>query len=920
MSGKRSGKMGLMEKIFGTYSDRELKKIEPLVNKVMSLESEMEKLSDNELKEKTEEFKNRIKNGETTDDLLPEAFAVVREAAWRVLGMKHFRVQVIGGIILHQGRIAEMKTGEGKTLVATLPAYLNALEGKGTHVVTVNDYLASRDRDWMGKVYEFLGLSVGCIIHDMDQEERQAAYNSDITYGTNNEFGFDYLRDNMVIYKEEMVQRGLHFCIVDEVDSILIDEARTPLIISGQGDESIDLYVRARDFVNTLSHRIKSQDEIDLERFNREFEEETVDYVIDEKDKTATLTDKGITKAEKYFGIENLSDAANMELSHHINQALKAAGTMHRDIDYVVKDGEVIIVDEFTGRLMYGRRYSEGLHQAIEAKEGLEVRAESKTLATITFQNYFRMYDKLSGMTGTAMTEEGEFRDIYNIDVVEIPTNKPVQREDDNDHIYINEDAKFKAVTREIAEAHEKGQPVLVGTVSIDKSEALSKYLKRAGIKHNVLNAKNHEQESEIVAQAGRFGQVTIATNMAGRGTDIVLGGNPEYLAKKELKKQGMEEEMLEYADSYFKTDDPEIIKAREDYQALVKKFKVETDKEAEEVKKVGGLRIIGTERHESRRIDNQLRGRSGRQGDPGSSRFYISADDDLIRLFAGDRFKDTMLKLDPAEDEPIEHKILTRLIESAQRKVEGNNFSIRKNVLKYDDVMNKQREVIYAERRRVLEGENLRDDIIAMRNDVIDKTIDFYNKLDDNNKNYLDFESIRNFGVTTFDFEEDFLKKLENPTVDSLKAYFKELADAKYLEKEEEFGEEKFREIERVALLQNVDQKWMDHIDAMDQLRKGIGLRAVGQTDPVRAYAEEGFDMFEAMNESIKEDTVKMLYHVVNPERVQRVRVAKEVETVNPDDGKQKPFVRKEKKVGRNDPCPCGSGKKYKNCHGKFE
>lgn len=912
--------MGLMEKIFGTYSDRELKKIEPLVNKVMSLEGEMEKLSDNELKEKTEEFKNRIKNGETTDDLLPEAFAVVREAAWRVLGMKHFRVQVIGGIILHQGRIAEMKTGEGKTLVATLPAYLNALEGKGTHVVTVNDYLASRDRDWMGKVYEFLGLSVGCIIHDMDQEERQAAYNSDITYGTNNEFGFDYLRDNMVIYKEEMVQRGLHFCIVDEVDSILIDEARTPLIISGQGDESIDLYVRARDFVNTLSHRIKSQDEIDLERFNREFEEETVDYVIDEKDKTATLTDKGITKAEKYFGIENLSDAANMELSHHINQALKAAGTMHRDIDYVVKDGEVIIVDEFTGRLMYGRRYSEGLHQAIEAKEGLEVRAESKTLATITFQNYFRMYDKLSGMTGTAMTEEGEFRDIYNIDVVEIPTNKPVQREDDNDHIYINEDAKFKAVTREIAEAHEKGQPVLVGTVSIDKSEALSKYLKRAGIKHNVLNAKNHEQESEIVAQAGRFGQVTIATNMAGRGTDIVLGGNPEYLAKKELKKQGMEEEMLEYADSYFKTDDPEIIKAREDYQALVKKFKVETDKEAEEVKKVGGLRIIGTERHESRRIDNQLRGRSGRQGDPGSSRFYISADDDLIRLFAGDRFKDTMLKLDPAEDEPIEHKILTRLIESAQRKVEGNNFSIRKNVLKYDDVMNKQREVIYAERRRVLEGENLRDDIIAMRNDVIDKTIDFYNKLDDNNKNYLDFESIRNFGVTTFDFEEDFLKKLENPTMDSLKAYFKELADAKYLEKEEEFGEEKFREIERVALLQNVDQKWMDHIDAMDQLRKGIGLRAVGQTDPVRAYAEEGFDMFEAMNESIKEDTVKMLYHVVNPERVQRVRVAKEVETVNPDDGKQKPFVRKEKKVGRNDPCPCGSGKKYKNCHGKFE
>ena len=912
--------MGLMEKIFGTYSDRELKKIEPLVNNVMSLEGEMEKLSDAELKEKTEEFKNRLKNGETTDDILPEAFAVVREAAWRVLGMKHFRVQVIGGIVLHQGRIAEMKTGEGKTLVATLPAYLNALEGKGTHIVTVNDYLASRDRDWMGKVYEFLGLTVGCIIHDMDQDERKVAYNSDITYGTNNEFGFDYLRDNMVIYKEEMVQRGLHFCIVDEVDSILIDEARTPLIISGQGDESIDLYVRARDFVNTLSHRIKSQDEIDLERFNREFEEETVDYVINEKDKTATLTDKGIEKAEKYFGIENLSDASNMELSHHINQALKAAGTMHKDIDYVVKDGEIIIVDEFTGRLMYGRRYSEGLHQAIEAKEGLEVRAESKTLATITFQNYFRMYDKLSGMTGTAMTEEGEFRDIYNIDVVEIPTNKPVIREDDNDHIYINEDAKFKAVTREIEEAHEKGQPVLVGTISIDKSETLSKYLKRAGIKHNVLNAKKHEQESEIVAQAGRFGQVTIATNMAGRGTDIVLGGNPEYLAKKELKKQGMEEEMLEYADSYFKTDDPEILKAREDYQALVKKFKEETDKEAEEVKKVGGLRIIGTERHESRRIDNQLRGRSGRQGDPGSSRFYISADDDLIRLFAGDKFKDTMVKIDSPEDEPVEAKILTRLIESAQRKVEGNNFSIRKNVLKYDDVMNKQREVIYAERRRVLEGENLKDDIVAMRNDVIDKTIDFYNKLDDNNKNYLDFESIRSFGINTFDFQEDFLKGLENPTAESLKAYIKELADEKYKEKEEDFGDDKFREIERVALLQNVDQKWMDHIDAMDQLRKGIGLRAVGQTDPVRAYAEEGFDMFEEMNESIKEDTVRMLYHVVNPERVKRVRVAKEVETVNPDDGKQKPFVRKEKKVGRNDPCPCGSGKKYKNCHGKFE
>ncbi|MGI5950140.1 preprotein translocase subunit SecA, partial [Peptoniphilus sp.] len=875
--------------------------------------------SDSELKDKTVEFKNRIANGETTDDLLPEAFAVVREAAWRVLGMKHFRVQVIGGIVLHQGRIAEMKTGEGKTLVATLPAYLNALEGKGCHVVTVNDYLASRDRDWMGKVYEFLGLSVGCIIHDMDPEERKIAYNSDITYGTNNEFGFDYLRDNMVIYKEEMVQRDLHYCIVDEVDSILIDEARTPLIISGQGDESVDLYVRARDFVNTLSHRVKTEDESSFERFNREFKEETVDYVINEKDKTSTLTDKGIEKAEKYFGVDNLADAENMELSHHINQALKAAGNMKRDVDYVVNDGEIIIVDEFTGRLMYGRRYSEGLHQAIEAKEGLNVRAESKTLATITFQNYFRMYKKLAGMTGTAMTEEGEFRDIYNIDVVEIPTNKPVIRVDENDHIYRDEDSKFKAVTKEIEEANKKGQPVLVGTISIDKSEELSKYLKRAGIKHNVLNAKKHKQESEIVAQAGRFGAVTIATNMAGRGTDIVLGGNPEFLAKRELQKQGMEDEMIEYADSYFKTDDEDILKAREEYQKLVSKFKKETDEEAEKVKAAGGLRIIGTERHESRRIDNQLRGRSGRQGDPGSSKFYISADDDLIRLFAGDRFKATMEKIDAPADEPIEHKILTRLIESAQRKVEGNNFSIRKNVLQYDDVMNKQREVIYSERRKVLEGENIHDDIVAMRNSLIENTIDFYNKLDDDNKKHLDFESIQNFGVNTFGFSEDFLKDLENPDVDSVKEFIKERAAEKYKEKEEEFGEEKFREVERVALLQNVDQKWMDHIDAMDQLRKGIGLRAVGQTDPVRAYAEEGFDMFEEMNASIQEDTVKMLYHVVNPE-VQRKRVAKEVDTVNPDDGKQKPYVRKKKKVGRNDPCPCGSGKKYKNCCGKYE
>ncbi|MBP2026134.1 preprotein translocase subunit SecA [Peptoniphilus stercorisuis] len=910
--------MGLLEKIFGTYSEREIKKIDSLVDSVMKLDSEIEKLSDSELKGKTEEFRNRYKNGESLDDLLPEAFAVMREAAWRVLGMKHFRVQIIGGIILHQGRISEMKTGEGKTLVATLPAYLNAISGDGVHVVTVNDYLAERDKQWMGKVYEFLGLSVGCILHDMQPDERKEAYAADITYGTNNEFGFDYLRDNMVVYKEEMVQRPLNYCIVDEVDSILIDEARTPLIISGQGDDSTDMYIRARDFINTLSYRVKSEDESNLERFNREFEEETVDFVISEKDKTSTLTDNGIKKAEQYFNIENLSDIENMEIAHHINQALKAKGNMRRDIDYVVNDGEIIIVDEFTGRLMYGRRYSEGLHQAIEAKEDLEVKAESKTLATITFQNYFRMYKKLAGMTGTAMTEEEEFRDIYHIDVVEIPTNKPIIRKDENDVIYKDEESKFRAVTRDIKEANAKGQPVLVGTISIEKSEELSRFLKRSGIKHNVLNAKKHAQESEIVAQAGRFGAVTIATNMAGRGTDIVLGGNPEFLAKQELKKRGMSDEILEEVDSYNETTVEEILDAREKYQDLVKKYKVKTDEEAQEVIDAGGLFIIGTERHESRRIDNQLRGRSGRQGDPGRSRFYISGDDDLIRLFAGDRFKETMERIDADDDEPVEARILTRLIESAQRKVEGNNFSIRKHVLQYDDVMNKQREVIYGERKKVLEGENIKDDIHAMIEHIIDKNINFYNKMDHENKLNLDLEGIKNFGVNTFGFEEEFLDDIENPTVDSLKELFNTLAEEKYADKEEEFDEEKFREVERIVLLQIVDQKWMDHIDAMDQLRKGIGLRAVGQVDPVRAYAEEGFDMFEQMNESIKEDTVKMLYHVVNPDRMKRVRVAKDIQTGNPEDGKKRPYVRKSDKVGRNDLCPCGSGKKYKNCHGQ--
>ena len=909
--------MALFNKIFGSYSDREIKKINPIVDKVLSYEKEMEGLTDAELKNKTLEFKQRYKDGEDLDSLMPEAFAVVREASWRVLGMKHFPVQIIGGIILHQGRIAEMRTGEGKTLVATLPSYLNAITGEGVHVVTVNDYLAQRDKDWMGKVHEFLGLTVGCIIHDMDNEDRKTAYNADITYGTNNEFGFDYLRDNMVIYKENMVQRPLNYCIVDEVDSILIDEARTPLIISGVGDESTDLYIRAKDFVNTLSFRVKSEEEQGMERFNREFEEEDVDFIVNEKDKTSVLTDKGIAKAERYFGLQNFSDADNMELAHHINQALKARGNMKRDIDYVVEDGEVIIVDEFTGRLMYGRRYSEGLHQAIEAKEGLEVQSESKTLATITFQNYFRMYKKLAGMTGTAMTEDEEFRDIYNIDVVEIPTNKPVIRDDGNDVIYSTEKGKFDAVTEEIKACHEKGQPVLVGTVSVEKSEELSSHLKKAGIKHQVLNAKRHKQESEIVAQAGRLGAVTIATNMAGRGTDIVLGGNPEYMANVEMQKKNLPEEVFEQIDSYNQTDNKEILAAREEYQKLVEKFKQETKEEAKQVIAAGGLHIIGTERHESRRIDNQLRGRSGRQGDPGSTRFYISAEDDLIRLFAGDKFKQVLDRTNHPDDEPIDSSVLTRLIESAQRKVEGNNFSIRKNVLQYDDVMNKQREVIYAERKKVLEGEDLSDDIKDMIESIIENNLNFYQKSDDHGNSHIDYEGLINFGRDEFDFDPEALKELQGKDLDTIKNKFRELAKAKYEEKEKDFGD-KFKEVERVVLLRNVDSKWMDHIDAMDQLRKGIGLRAVGQIDPVRAYAEEGFDMFEEMNESIREDTVKMLYHVYNPDNIQRKQVAKEVDTVNPDTGKKTPFVRKKEKIGRNDPCPCGSGKKYKNCCGR--
>lgn len=911
--------MGFLEKVFGTYSEKELKKIKPIVEKIESLDSEMSKLSDLELKNKTSEFKERLRQGETLDDILPEAFAVCREASYRVLGMKHFEVQLYGGVVLHQGRIAEMKTGEGKTLVATLAAYLNALSGKGVHVVTVNDYLATRDRQWMGKVYEFLGLTVGTIVHGLNSAQRKESYNCDITYGTNNEFGFDYLRDNMVVYKSEMVQRPLNFAIVDEVDSILIDEARTPLIISGQGEDSSDMYNKANAFVKTLSRRIIDQSEKTNDPFDREFKEETVDFLVDEKDKSAELTDKGIEKAEKYFNLENLADAENMEISHYIRQALKANSIMQRDIDYVVKDGEVIIVDEFTGRLMFGRRYSEGLHQAIEAKENLEIKSESKTLATITFQNYFRMYKKLSGMTGTAKTEEDEFREIYNVDVIEVPTNKPVVREDLDDGIYSTLLGKYMAAIEDIKERHEKGQPVLVGTTSIEKSEIFSQLLKKEKIKHEVLNAKLHEKESEIVAQAGRFGAVTIATNMAGRGTDIVLGGNPEFMAKQDLKRKGYAQEIIDVVDSFVETKDEEINKAKKEYHTLLEKYKEETKDEAKKVVEAGGLHIIGTERHESRRIDNQLRGRSGRQGDPGSSKFYISAEDDLIKLFAGERFKAVMDKASVEEGEAIESPILTKLIESAQKQVEANNFSIRKNVLKYDDVMNKQRDVIYSERRKVLEGEDLKSDISNMVNSLIDEEVDYYLVSGEENS-VRDTEGLFRFLVQTFGFSEDELKKISfEESIDSIKEEIKKLAEKRYEQKENEFTEEVFREVERIILLQVVDNKWMDHIDAMDQLRKGMNLRAVGNEDPVRAYQNEGFDMFEAMNRSIREDTVKSLFHVVNPERMQRKRVAKNLQEIGGDEPvKQKPYVRKTKKVGRNDPCPCGSGKKYKNCCGR--
>ena len=907
----------LVEKIIGTYSERELKRIMPIVDKIEALEPGMKALSDAELRSKTDEFRRRLKEGQTLDDILPEAFAVVREASVRVLGMRHYRVQLIGGIVLHQGRIAEMKTGEGKTLVATLPLYLNALEGKGAHLVTVNDYLARRDSEWMGKIYNFLGLSVGLIVHGLDNAQRKKAYACDITYGTNNEFGFDYLRDNMVIYKEDMVQRDLHYAIVDEVDSILIDEARTPLIISGAGEKSTDLYIKANAFVSRL--RAKVFTETDDRQPDDDID---ADYIVDEKANTATLTEKGVAKAEQYFGVENLADPENLTLSHHINQALKAHGLMKRDREYVVKDGEVIIVDEFTGRLMFGRRYSDGLHQAIEAKEGVKVERESKTLATITFQNYFRMYHKLAGMTGTALTEEEEFRAIYKLDVIEIPTNKPMIRTDYPDVVYKNEAGKFRAVINEIEERHSKGQPILVGTISIEKSELLSSMLKKKGIPHQVLNAKFHEKEAEIIAQAGRLGAVTIATNMAGRGTDIMLGGNPEFLAKQEMRKQGYPDELISECTSFAVTEDEEVLKARAAYKELYEHFKKQTDAEKEKVIELGGLHIIGTERHESRRIDNQLRGRSGRQGDPGSSRFYISLEDDLMRLFGSDRLTAIVEALGLEDDQPIEHKMLTNAIENAQRRVEGRNFDIRKRVLQYDDVMNKQREVIYSQRRQVLNGESLKESFMKMIENTVDSLVERFCG-ENSHPDMWDWEGIN---AQARDLLPD-IGKLSVPkeeadtyTQEDLKQTLLRAVVGAYEAKEAEYGAEIMRELERIVLLRTVDEKWMDHIDAMDQLRYGIGMRAYGQRDPVVEYKFEGFEMFEEMIRSIQYDSVKRLLRMrIDREQgtPKREKVAEPVTASHGDSGPRKPVVRSGARVGRNDPCPCGSGKKYKKCCG---
>lgn len=889
--------MGFLDNLFNMADKKELKKFNKIVDSIDSLEPKFESMSDKELKDMTNVFKERLANGETLDDILPEAFAVVREASKRVLGMRHYRVQLIGGIVLHQGRIAEMKTGEGKTLVGTAPVYLNALTGKGVHVVTVNDYLAKRDKEQMGKVYEFLGMTVGVIVHGQDPQTRRAQYQCDITYGTNNEYGFDYLKDNMVIHKEQMVQRELNYAIVDEVDSILVDEARTPLIISGPGDKSTHLYSDANTFILTLKPD---------------------DYEIDEKQKSVALTESGIQKAEVYFNVENITDIAHMELYHHINQALKAHTNMKKDVDYVVKDGEIIIVDEFTGRLMFGRRYSEGLHQAIEAKEGLRIQRESKTLATVTFQNYFRMYNKLAGMTGTAKTEEEEFKAIYKMDVVQIPTNKPVQRKDLSDAVYKNVVGKFNAVVDDIIERHKNKQPILVGTVSIENSELISQLLKRRGVKHEVLNAKYHDKEAEIIAQAGRLGAVTIATNMAGRGTDIVLGGNPTFLTKKEMKKLGYDESVINKVDASLEGIDregnEELFAAREKYEELYKKYKEETKAEQEEVMKAGGLAIIGTERHESRRIDNQLRGRAGRQGDPGSSRFYISLEDDLMRLFGSERISSVVEKIGLEEDMPIEHKMLTKSIEGAQKKVEGRNFGIRKHVLQYDDVMNKQREIIYAERRRVLEGENLQEQIENMIHSLIEEGVMSYSQDGFDAERFVEY--MYNLFMLRGSIEVSDIENLKTEQV--IEKVF-EIAMKIYNGKEERIGSDRMREVERVVLLQAVDSHWIDHIDAMDQLRQGIGLRAIGQQDPVIAYTDEGFNMFNEMNAHIKEDTIKYLFNITIEEPVERKQVI-DVDHLssNVDEDANSKTVRKEDTTGRNDDCPCGSGKKYKKCCGR--
>ena len=890
---------------FDNYlTKKEIKALQKSVDIINSLEDSIVKLTDAELTGKTQEFMKRYENGETLDQLLPEAFAVAREASKRVLGMRHYDVQLMGGMVLHQGRIAEMRTGEGKTLVATLPVYLNALSKEGVHVVTVNDYLAKRDMEWMSKLYNFLGLTTGVILHGITPDQRRNAYNADITYGTNNEFGFDYLRDNMVIYKSQMVQRPLNYAIVDEVDSILVDEARTPLIISGQGDKSTALYTMADSFIRMLRNE--------------------TDYVIDEKGNSVALNESGVEKAEKFFAVENITDIANMETYHHINQALRAHTMMKRDVDYVVKDGEIIIVDEFTGRLMFGRRYSEGLHQAIEAKEGLKVQRESKTLATITFQNYFRMYKKLSGMTGTAKTEEEEFKSIYRMDVVQIPTNKPVIREDMDDVVYKTEAAKYKFAVDEIEERHKNGQPILVGTISIEDSEMLSDMLKKRGIRHEVLNAKNHEKEAEIVAQAGRFGQVTIATNMAGRGTDIILGGNPEFMTVKEMKRLGYADEIITQASGFGYTEDEEIREAREKYHSILEEKKEELKEEQDKVRQAGGLCIIGTERHESRRIDNQLRGRAGRQGDPGTSRFFISLEDELMRLFGSDRLMAMVEKIGMDDDMPIEHKMLSKSIEGAQKKVEGKNFSIRKHVLQYDDVMNKQREIIYKERRNVLEGEDVHSEILDMIDKTIDRVLSYYIPEGSYPESW-DLKALEERFVNIFHPDKKVeVGNVEDLTKESLKEIIKNEALRLYDEKEKLVGEERMRELERIILLQVVDSKWMDHIDAMDQLRQGIGLRAIGQEDPVRAYQIEGFDMFDEMIQSIQEETLNYIYGFqvrieAQPiERKQMVDLDK-LEQKGGSEAEEGPKqIKTDKVVGRNDLCPCGSGKKYKKCCGK--